>query len=368
MKPLDIFLATAPGFEDTLAQEALALGFTGATAVPGGVQFAGHWPAIWRANLLLRGATRVLARIGRFRAFHLNELEQKAAEIRWQDTFRTDLPLKIEVTTRASKIYHEKAAAERIATALTRSCGITVQPEAPITLRLRIDSNLCTFSVDTTGDPLHIRNHKAFVGKAPMRETLAALMLRHCGYTGDEPVLDPMCGSGTFPIEAAEIARGLAPGRSRGFAFEHLATFQPERWETVKAAVQPNQTDLHFFGSDRDAGATKGAAANATRAEVADLITFKTHAISDLQRPEGPPGLVMVNPPYGGRIGGKGQLYALYGSLGKTLMANFSGWRVGLVTSEPALAKATGLPLKKPGLTFPHGGLRVTLFQTDPLR
>lgn len=367
MKPLDIFLVTAPGFEETLATEARALGFTGATAIPGGVSFAGHWPAIWRANLFLRGATRVLVRIGKFRVFHLDELERLAMEFPWEDTFRPDVPIKIEVSTKASKVDNTLAISQRISKALQATAGVNVAAEAEVTLRVRIDNNLCLLSIDTSGEALHIRGHKQFIGKAPMRESLAALMLRYCGYDGTEPVIDPMCGSGTFPIEAAEIARNLAPGRSRSFAFQKLASFHTERWAKVQAEAAPKDTDLRFYGSDRDAGGVKGAGENAQRSGVAENITFRHHAISDLTRPDGQPGLIIVNPPYGGRIGNKKQLFALYGALGKTIAGQFKGWRVGLVTTEPSLAKSTTLPFNKNRLTFPHGGMKVTLYQTGPL-
>jgi putative N6-adenine-specific DNA methylase len=367
MKPLDIFLVTAPGLEETLAQEALENGFTGATAVPGGVTFAGHWPAIWRANLNLRGATRVLVALTHFRAFHLSELDSHARAFPWLEIFRPDIPITVEVTCKNSKITNTKRASTCIETAISAASGIPIHADATVTLKVRIDDNACTFSVDTSGEPLHIRNHKEFIGKAPMRENYAAMLLRQCGYDGREPVVDPMCGSGTFVIEAAEIARNLIPGRARNFAFQNLATFHSGRWDKVNANVVTRSTDLHFYGSDRDAGAIKGSTENAQRAAVDDIITFSNHAISDLQRPEGPTGLVIVNPPYGARIGEKKQLFALYGALGKTLNERFKGWRVGVVTAEPGLAKATGLKLKQPNPPFQHGGIRVSLFQSAPL-
>ena len=138
-----------------------------------------------------------------------------------------------------------------------------------MTLKVRIDDDLCTISVDTSGELLHRRGHKQAVNAAPLRETLAALFLRACGYHGHEPVLDPMCGSGTFVIEAAEIAMGLAPGRSRRFAFERLATFDAAAWAALAAAAPPCATSLRFHGRDRDAGAIAMSRANAGRAGVA---------------------------------------------------------------------------------------------------
>lgn len=368
-EPFEIFLVGPPGLEDTLRDEARACGFADAQSVPGGVTLSGGWPEVWRANLMLRGATRVLARIGAFRAFHLAQLDKRARKFPWGDVLRADVPVRVEVTCKRSKIYHAGAARQRIEKALVDVLGVTLSDEAPVQIKARIDDNLCTFSVDTSGESLHKRGHKSAVGKAPMRETLAALFLRQCGYDGAMPVVDPMCGSGTFVIEAAEIACGLAPGRSRGFAFEQLATFDPAAWQAMRDAASGTsaQPGVRFHGFDRNAGAIEMSTQNAARAGVADCTAFKQQAVSDLTPPDGPPGLVIVNPPYGARIGNKKMLYALYGSLGQVLAQGFSGWRVGIVTSDTSLARATGLPFLPPGPPVPHGGLKIKLFQTGPL-
>lgn len=368
--PLDIFLATAPGLETTLAEEARGLGFADPQPMPGGVTTRGPWPEVWRANLSLRGASRVLVRLGSFRALHLAQLDKRARKFPWTDTLLPGTALKVEATCRASKIYHAGAAAERIETALRAALGPADTGEAavdPLRLLARIEDDLVTLSLDTSGAPLHQRGHKLEVGKAPLRETLAALFLRQCGYAGTEPVLDPMCGSGTFVLEAAEIALGLLPGRSRAFAFERLASFDPAAWTALRDAPAGRQPGLLFHGQDRDAGAIRSAAANAARAGLTAVTRFTCQPVSALARPEGSPGLVMVNPPYGARIGEKKLLYPLYGTLGKLLLERFSGWRVGLVTSEPALARATGLPFLPPGPPVAHGGLRVQLWRTPPL-
>ncbi|MDE4174509.1 class I SAM-dependent RNA methyltransferase [Phaeobacter sp. PT47_59] len=372
----EIFLTVAPGLEQMLLAEVRDLQFADPKAVPGGVIVTGGWTDVWRANLCLRGAARVLARIGEFRAFHLAQLDKRARKFPWSDVLRADVPVRVEVATnKKSKIYHAGAAAQRIERALAEELGVTIVPpnateaqsSASVTLKCRIEDNLCVFSVDTSGEGLHKRGHKSAVGKAPMRETLAALFLRQCGYDGTETVVDPMCGSGTFVIEAAEMALGLMPGRSRSFAFEHLATFDAKAWEEMRAASSTGQTAVTFYGSDRNAGAVEMATANAARAGVEGCTAFSQQAVSDLQPPEGAPGLVIVNPPYGARIGNKKLLFALYGALGKTLKERFSGWRVGIVTSDAALAKATELPFLPNGAPVAHGGLKIRLYRTDPL-
>ncbi len=363
----EIFLVATPGLEGPLCAEARAKGFKAKTT-PGGVTLKGGWPEVWRANLEIRGAGRVIARLGSFRVVHLAQLDKRARQFPWGDVLRPDVPFRVEVSCKSSKIYHSGAAAQRIERAIKEELGAPSSPEAEVCIRVRIESNVCTIGVDTSGELLHKRGHKQAVAKAPMRETMASLFLRQCGFDGSEPVVDPMCGSGTFVIEAAEIAAGLMPGRSRRFAFEELATFDPEAWQRMRAAHSGTQTPaVRFYGSDQDAGAIRMARANAERAGVAGITEFEERAIEDLVAPPGPPGLVIVNPPYGDRIGDTARLKPLYRTLGKTLLTRFSGWRVGLVTSEDALAAATGLPFTLSAEPVLHGGLRVTLFRTAPL-
>lgn len=362
----EILLVTAPGLETLLAEEAREKGFDVQGSITGGVTLQGTWEDVWRANLDLRGAGRVLARIGSFMAFHLAQLDKRARKFPWSEIFDAQHPIKVEVTSKKSKIYHAGAATQRIETALKEELGATISQEAEITLKVRIDDNLCTFSVDTSGESLHKRGHKEAVGKAPMRENLAALFLRQCGYSGSETVVDPMCGSGTFVIEAAEIALGLQAGRNRHFAFEKFANFDPERFAQLRR-TSSSETSINFYGSDRDQGAVRMSMANAERAGVAKYTHFRHSAVSDLERPVGPAGLVIVNPPYGARIGDRKLLFSVYGALGKTLMERFKGWRVGMITSDAGLAKSSGLPFLPVEDTVSHGGLRISLFRTDPL-
>ena len=368
-KTFEIFLVCPPGLEPFLQEEATALGFADPVASPGGVSVTGGWTEVWRANLELRGAVRVLVRIGSFMAFHLAQLDKRARKFPWGEVLRTDVPVKVQVTCKASKIYHAKAAAQRIERALTESHGIPISEDAALVLKLRILDNQVTISLDSSGEALHKRGHKEAVGKAPIRESMAALFLRQMGFDGSQPVLDPMCGSGTFVIEAAEIAAGLQPGRSRSFAFEDLASFDAAAFDVLRRDAQALPATVRFHGSDRDQGAVAMASANAVRAKVSDLCRFTCQGASEAQPPpEGPPGLVMVNPPYGARVGNKKPLFALYGSFADTMRARFKGWRVGLVTSEPTLAKATKLPWQPLGAPVAHGGLKVHLWQTPPLR
>jgi putative N6-adenine-specific DNA methylase len=365
----EIFLVTAPGLETALAAEAKANGFKTPKAVKGGVTIQGGWQDAWRANLELRGPARVLARIASFRAMHLAQLDKRAHKVAWGQYLRADAPFRVDASCTGSRIYHQGAAAQRIEKAIRDVTGAPLEEEAELCVKARIDDDLCTISIDTTGESLHKRGHKAEVARAPMRENLAALFLHQCGYDGKEPVLDPMCGSGTFVLEAAEIAAGLKPGRSRRFAFEQLATFDNTAWQKLRAAGKAKTFDpaLRFYGRDRDAGAIRMSRANAERAGIATLTDFAPAELGDLTPPPGPPGLVIVNPPYGTRIGEKKALLPLYRKLGETMRRHFAGWRVAVVTNDAELAAACALPFAAPFGPVSHGGIRVWLYRTEAL-
>jgi putative N6-adenine-specific DNA methylase len=364
--PFPILLITAPGLEAALAEEARARNFEVMGLIAGGVEVRGNWREVWRANLELRGAARVLARIGSFRAAHLAQLDKRARSFAWSEVLRPDVAVHVEASCKTSRIYHSGAAAQRVATAIFDELGADVTKEADVTVMARIEDDLVTLSVDTSGELLHKRGAKQAMAKAPMRENMASLFLRMAGFDGAEQVYDPMCGSGTFVIEAAEWAQGLKPGRNRSFAFEKLATFDQTKWHELKQATLPERPFL-ATGSDRDAGAVKASIANAERAGVSSSTHFARKSISEITAPEGKPGLVILNPPYGTRLGEEKKLQSLYASLGRVLQERFKGWRVGLITSNKTLAAATQLQFASTSKPVLHGGLRIYLFQTAEL-
>jgi putative N6-adenine-specific DNA methylase len=363
----DIFLATAPGLEQTLCAEAHEKGFKNAKATAGGVTVRGCWHDVWRANLKLRGAARVTASLGSFRAEHLSQLDKRSRKFPWGEILRKDVAFRVEASCKSSRIYHSGAAVERVERAIREELGAPQSDAADVCVRVRIENDVVNLGVDTSGELLHKRGYKEAVNVAPMRETFAAMFLRQCGYKGSEPVLDPMCGSGTFVIEAAEIAAGLYPGRSRSFAFEQLATFDAAAWTAMRGTAKTADTPLRFYGTDRDAGAIRMSRENAARAGIESLTSFEQFGIEDLKPPEGPQGLVIANPPYGERIAGKNRAERVYRAFGETMRTRFQGWRIAIITTDAALAKATGLPFKPPGKPVSHGGLRVSLFQSGVL-
>lgn len=363
----EIFLMAVPGLEPMLYAEVREGRYRAAKIAPGGVSVRGSMRDAWRANLELRGAGRVVVSIAAFHADHLDVLAERARRVPWRAFLRTDMPVAVEATCRKSRIYHSGAAAQRVADAIVAKLGASIADDADVVVRVRLEDDQCTIGIDTSGGLLHKRGHKAAVARAPIRETMAALLLRACGYDGREPVVDPMCGSGTFVIEAAEMALGLLPGRARRFAFEHLAGFDQAAWDEMcsRAPLRTLPDCVRFFGSDRDAGAIEMSRTNAAAAGVAAVTEFNRATISEVVPPAGPPGLVIVNPPYGGRIGDRGDLRALYAAFGATVAKHFHGWRVGLVTNDARLAAATGLKFGPPSAPISHGGIRVRLFRTN---
>jgi putative N6-adenine-specific DNA methylase len=219
--------------------------------------------------------------------------------------------------------------------------------------------------VDSSGELLHRRGYRLATAKAPLRETLAAAVLLASGWDTVSPLIDPFCGSGTIAIEGAQLALGISPGRGRGpdrpFAFMRWPGYDPERWGTILNASQtrPGEQCPVILASDRDAGAIKLAQENARRAGVEGCISFACQAVSAIQPPESP-GWVVTNPPYGLRVSGSKDLRNLYAQIGNVLRAQFQGWRVAILCSDPNLLRHTGLRLDT-SFSMINGGVNVRL-------
>jgi putative N6-adenine-specific DNA methylase len=237
-----------------------------------------------------------------------------------------------------------------------------------LTLLVRLDGPECTVSVDTSGEPLHRRGYRQEIGRAPMRETLAAGILGLAGYDGTEPLVDPMCGSGTFLIEGAWMSMRRAPGLERTFAFERFPGFDKAAWEERQAraraeALPSPRAPLHGF--DINAGALGTARRNARRAGV--TLALERRDVKTLAAPVAGPGLVVANPPYGKRVGEGGELPELYRALGATLRRAFQGWRVALIVpDEEGLIRELGLRDTR-SLRVRNGGLRCRLLLSSSI-
>jgi putative N6-adenine-specific DNA methylase len=229
-------------------------------------------------------------------------------------------------------------------------------------LVVRFLHDRCTISADSSGELLHRRGYRQAVGKAPLRETLAAGLLLAAGYDGSGPFVDPLCGAGTIPIEAALIARRLAPGRRRRFAFEAWPGFDARAWDALGADADSRarpHAPYPIQGSDRDAGAVRAAAENADRAGVAGDTTFAVHALSAAPVPDGRgPGWLATNPPYGKRVGEADPLRDLWARLGQFARTRCPRWQVAVLTPDTSLGRQLALPLRSV-LRTANGGLPV---------
>ena len=372
----DAFVVTAPGLEPLAVAELKAIGVSDARVTDGGATFAATRKTLYESNLRLHTASRVVVRASEFGAKAFHELERRARKVPWEAFISPNLGVSVRVTCRKSRLYHSDAVAERVANAIvSRVPGVRLGPGTGsesdsdaddsddsgsqlILVRLLYDR--CTISIDSSGALLHLRGYRQAVAKAPIRETLAAAAIMASGWSGDAPLIDPMCGSGTIPIEGALIARRIAPGLHRHFAFERWPDFDARVWnEVVDAAtarVLPRAA-RPIKGSDRDAGAIEAAIANAERAGVADDIEFSRRSVSAIEPPD-EPGWVVSNPPYGVRVGERDQLRNLYAQLGNVLRARCPGWNVAFVSADPALERQVRVPLE-PILRTSNGGIKV---------
>ena len=379
------FTSTGPGLESIAAGELKALGIRGRQET-GGIAFSADLQRLYEANLWLRTATRVLVRLGSFHASTFYELERRAKKLPWAGFLPASGKVRIRVTCRKSKLYHSDAVAERVLSAIVGSASRVIEGseetdssetpdaadyetesarESEQLFVVRIVNDECEVSADSSGELLHRRGYRREVAKAPLRETIAAAMVLASGWKGDEALLDPMCGSGTIPIEAAMIARKIAPGLRRNFQFMNWPGFDTERWNRILEDAQAAMTDFpgEILGSDRDAGAVQAAARNAERAGVSENVRFSPEAVSAAIAAIRDSGWILTNPPYGVRVGESDDLRNLYAKLGSALKSK-SGWRLGVLTSDSALVRQTRLPLR-PRFSTSNGGIPVSYFVTE---
>lgn len=368
-----LFVVTAPGLEAFTAREMRALGLAGKRVgqpTVGGLEFAGSLRDLYRLNLHLRTASRVIVRLGEFYAAAFSELRTKASHLPWERYLRPGQPVAVRVTCHQSKLYHSDAVAERVLGAIGDRLGIPAEPAAwdedsseapPQGVVVRLSNNMCTVSMDSSGALLHRRGYRLATAKAPLRETLAAAMLLASGWNMEAPLLDPFCGSGTIPIEAALLVRRIAPGKIRHFAFMDWASFEADLWAEEHAAAIAAEREAMplLLASDRDAGAIRAAEANAGRAGIAGAITYTCQAVSAITPPPGP-GWVVTNPPYGVRVSADKDLRNLYAQLGHVLRLRCPGWQVALLCNSLPLLHQIQMPLDT-SRSWVNGGLRVML-------
>ncbi len=384
---MKLFIVCQPGVEPFLSRELRSLGLSGfpprangfdSHEEKGGLELEGSFRDVYACNLHLRTASRVLVRLGSFHAATFDELRRKSRKLTWERYLKSERPITLRVTSRGSRLYHETAVAERIAGTISDRLGGPVQvakfrheaategtPLMPADLLpqlilVRLLGNECTISIDSSGELLYRRGYRLAATKAPLRETLAAGMLLSSGWDLASPLIDPFCGSGTIPIEAALLAQQIPPGKNRCFSFMHWPDFQKPVWDGLfSTGSEAKRSCPKILASDRDAGAVSAAKENAARAGVSEWIEFSCRAVSSIDPPAGP-GWVVTNPPYGIRTESDTDLRNLYAQFGKVLRAKCPGWSVTLLGRSPQLLHSTGIHFGR-GIPLTNGGIRVRM-------
>ncbi|MCX6054711.1 MAG: class I SAM-dependent RNA methyltransferase [Chloroflexi bacterium] len=375
------YVSCPPGLESVLASEYHALNFIRSKETresgshekmlpgedTGGMEFEGPLDHIYRANLHMRTAARVVVRLGDFIAITFSELRKKTSKLPWEKFILPGQTISLRVVCHKSRLYHSDAVAERVLGAINdhflgsmpQSTEITASPEGQIILVRLVDDH-CTISIDSSGELLHKRGYRQAIAKAPLRENLAAAMILASGWDTTSPLIDPFCGSGTIPIEAAMIARCIPPGIARPFQFLNWPIFEKSLWSLVleEARKKINTNLPPLFGADRDTGAIEMANANAARAGQKGAILFTSQAVSYLE-PSANPGWVITNPPYGVRTRENKDLRDLYARFGSILKEKFSDWRVCVLSSEDRLIGNLSLGSPEKTVRFSNGGIPV---------
>lgn len=363
--PLErVFAAALPGLEPVLLRETRQLDGR-ARAVPGGVELSGPKGIHRRANLWLRCANRVLLRLAEFDARDAVELKRALEGVSLADVVSSAGP--VFVTTVGVPPSRGMDAAAVLSRALGRLTEKKSEDAdgAGASLILRWEGIHFTLSADSSGELLHKRGYRQEGSRAPLRETLAAGILGLAGYTGTEPLLDPMCGSGTLLTEAALFARRMAPGASRRFAFEAWPSFPEKQWArelNEAASLTLRKAPGSIRGTDLNAGSLGTARRNAKRAQVVDdLILERFDALSVQPGPSSATGLVVSNLPYGNRVGELAELRSLYAGFARNLVQRFPGWRAALYVKDVALLEAAFGRPPASQVALMNGGIPCTL-------
>ena len=347
------FATTFKGLEEVLAGEIAALGGEDVSVGAGSVSFSGDMAICYRANLWLRSANRVVLLLSEFPAPTPAALYEGASGIPWEELFSPDRTIAVDATVRDSGITHSHFAAQKTKDAVVDRFRETVgrrpdvdakSPEVRIVVRIVRDE--CAVSLDTSGESLNRRGYRANPSEASLKETLAAGLLLLAGWQGDEPLIDPACGAGTIPIEAALIAGNVAPGSlGRGFGFQRLHGFDRKRWEALltearEAARHP--VPVRIEGSDIAPAAVAGAIKNAVAAKINERVLFNARSLRNFDPGEGP-GTILSNPPYGVRLPGGEEVEAFYREMGEALKKRCRGWTAYLLSGNSAVTRFLGL-------------------------
>lgn len=354
------FLAlTSRGLVDSLQSELVSLGFEKTSKLPGGVFFDSNWLGCYRANLFLRAATRVVLPVLDFSAYNTDELYHNVLRHDFTKYTSPDVPMAVEASVQDCAIHDQRMVAMKIKDAVVdqfrerfgRRPDVDTKA-AVLRIVVRAVRNQYSLSVDTSGEPLFKRGYRGRQGLVPLKEHLAAALLDISGWDVDTPLVDPMCGSGTFLVEAALKKARIAPGTLRsGFAFQKFLGFQRDKWEELveqaldQEVVESDETPrpAQIFGYDIDRKILSAARENARNAGIEDQVIFRSSPVDLISAPE-TKGTLIVNPPYGERLGDKAELADTYKDLAFILKSKFKGWTAWILAGDATLT--THLKLK----------------------
>jgi len=369
---LEKFFASCPrGLEALLAEDLTAVGVKDLKAIPGGVHFAAEWPACYAANLHSRIATRILWRVAHGRYAKEDDIYKLALDCEWPKWFDATQTIRVDVTAVKSPLKSLEFITLRIKDAICdrfradtgkRPSVDTREPDVRMHGFITVDE--CTLYIDTSGAPLYQRGLRQKTVEAPLKENVAAGIIRLSGWQPGTPLIDPMCGSGTFLIEAAQIALNIAPGAGREFGFQRLKNFQLPAWKTMLDAAMDAEKPEKFaqiYGSDISPVSVRAALANLDRAGLLPAVKLTTGDLLEIDAPaEG--GIMIANPPYGERLSEQDELAAFYPLLGTALKRKFAGWNCYLLTADLRMPKLMRLtPSKKTPLY--NGAIECRVFE-----
>ena len=369
---MEHFFASCPrGLEPVLAAELAALGASGIEAVDGGAGFTGDRAHCYAVNLESRVASRVLWQVGQARYRSEQDIFDAARALPWPRLFDVGRTIRVNVSAIRSPVRSLEFVTLRVKDAVCdvfreqRGGRPDVDTQAPdVRIHAFLTRDQATFYLDTSGEALFKRGWRAAGGEAPLRENLAAGILRIAGWTPPTPLLDPMCGSGTFLVEAAMMAIDVAPGLDRPFGFERLADHDAGLWRTLRDNARARRrpvVKLPIYGSDKSGTALGMARENLAALGLAEAVELKQMDILD----GGPPaagGILVMNPPYGERVGAIDELAAFYPRLGDALKQRYAGWTAYVLTADLRLAKLIGLKATKRTPLY-NGALECRLFE-----
>ena len=366
------FFAPCPrGLAPALAEELTELGAANAKAAEAGVSFSGAWDLIYTANLHSRIASRILWRVAQFPYRKEEDIYQGASAVRWNAYFNADRTIKVETNAHRSPVKSLDFITLRVKDAIVdqfrsatgkRPSVETRDPD--VRVHVFLDAKTCTLYVDTSGESLFKRGKRDHVGEAPLKKNLAAGILRLAGWKPGTPLLDPMCGAGTFLSEAAEMSLGRAPGRHRGFAFSKLSRYDEATWDRMLANARKGERPagrLPIYGSDLYGRSLGHAAMNLRESGLEEAVQLKQVNLLELSAPA-TGGLLVTNPPYGVRLGEKEELAHFYPKLGDALKQKFDGWTAFIFSGDAELPKLIRLKPSRKTVLY-NGALECRLYE-----